>query len=185
MSVTTSFRSAISCAIRVNARSMPVLLRMIEDSGMRDERARVKNKTANLALAAVRWSEIFLHVAPWRPRRVALKVRSDRLVSRWLCALTGFAPLGAMADDPVRERTLKADIVTGLLGLDPLVFENLFALRLEFPVQRGVLQQIAGRRLFGRVVHIRDGMFEFRVKLCRDIPDDNSIFWLWKGLTSP
>ncbi len=73
-----------------------------------------------------------------------------------MAALAGFAPFGAMPDDPIRERTLESDVVSGFLRLNPLVFENLFALRLEFPVQSGVLQQIAGRRLFCRVVHIRD-----------------------------
>ena len=62
-----------------------------------------------------------------------------------------------MADYPVCESSLKTYVVPSFLGFNPLVLENLFALRLEFPVQCGVLQQIAGRRLFGRVVHNKDG----------------------------
>ena len=51
-----------------------------------------------------------------------------------MAALSGFAPFGAMSDNPVCERTFKTDIVPGFLRLDPLVLENLFALRLELPV---------------------------------------------------
>ena len=54
-----------------------------------------------------------------------------------------------MFDDPIRERLLEADVVPGLFGFDPLVFQNLLALCLKFPIERRVLQQIIGRcRLF-------------------------------------
>jgi hypothetical protein len=65
-----------------------------------------------------------------------------------LLSLAGFAPFGAMFDDPVREGTFKADIVPGFLGLDPLVLQNLFALGLELAIKRRVLQQVSSRRIF-------------------------------------
>ena len=60
--------------------------------------------------------------------------------------LSGFAPLGAVLDDPIRERALETNVVTGLLGLDPLVAQDFFAFRLKLAVKRGVLQQITRRR---------------------------------------
>jgi hypothetical protein len=49
--------------------------------------------------------------------------------------LARFAPFGAMFDNPIRQRTFKADIVTSLLGLNPLVAENLFPFRLELTIK--------------------------------------------------
>ena len=47
-----------------------------------------------------------------------------------------------MFDDPIRERALKADVATGFFRLNPFMPENLLALRLKFPVKRGILQQV-------------------------------------------
>jgi hypothetical protein len=55
-------------------------------------------------------------------------------------------PTGAMVNDPVRERVLKADITAGFLGFDPFVPQNFLAFRLKFAVKRRVFQEIAGRR---------------------------------------
>src|SRR5216110_968337 len=44
--------------------------------------------------------------------------------------LPGFAPCGAMLDDPVRQGPLEADVMPGFFRFDPLVFEDLFALSL-------------------------------------------------------
>jgi hypothetical protein len=60
--------------------------------------------------------------------------------------LTGFAPLGPVLDDPIGERAFEADVMPGLLGLDPLVAQDFLAFRLKFAVKRGVLQQIIRRR---------------------------------------
>jgi hypothetical protein len=60
--------------------------------------------------------------------------------------LSGFAPLGAVLDDPIRERALETDVMTGLFGLDPLVAQDFLAFRLKFAVKRGVLKQITRRR---------------------------------------
>jgi hypothetical protein len=60
--------------------------------------------------------------------------------------LSGFAPLGAMLDDPVGERTLETDVVTGLLGLDPFVAQDFLAFRLKLAVKRRVFEQITRRR---------------------------------------
>ncbi len=56
--------------------------------------------------------------------------------------LAVFAPAGAVLDDPVRQRLLETDVAPGLFRLNPLVIEDLFALRLKLAVERGSLQQI-------------------------------------------
>jgi len=60
--------------------------------------------------------------------------------------LSGFAPLGAVLDDPVRERALKPYVVTGLFRFNPLVAQDFLAFRLKLAVKRGVLEQITRRR---------------------------------------
>src|ERR1051325_69134 len=62
--------------------------------------------------------------------------------------LAGFAPLGPVFDNPVRQRPLEPDIVARFFRLNPLVLQNLLALRLKFAVKRRVFQQITGRKLF-------------------------------------
>ena len=54
--------------------------------------------------------------------------------------LPGFPPFRTVFDDPIRQRPLEADIPAGFFGLYPLVLQDLLAFRLEFPVQRGILQ---------------------------------------------
>ena len=49
--------------------------------------------------------------------------------------MTRFAPAGAVLDDPIRERPLKADVVPGLFRFDPLVPEDFLALSLKFAVE--------------------------------------------------
>ena len=66
-----------------------------------------------------------------------------KLMIGWL---TASAPLGAMFDDPVGQRPFEADIMAGFLGLDPFVFEDLFALRLKFAIKRRVSHQIPAIR---------------------------------------
>ena len=53
-----------------------------------------------------------------------------------------------MIDDPIRQRPLEADVMPGLLRLDPFVPEDFLALGLKFAVERRVLQQIVRRRCF-------------------------------------
>ena len=90
------------------------------------------------------------------------------------CHLPALAPLGAVFDDPVRQRSLKANIATGLLGFNPLVLQNLLAFRLEFPVERRVLQQITCRgRLFRFVRHNREYKLLRAQKSNRASPVDN------------
>ena len=57
-----------------------------------------------------------------------------------------------MFDDPIGEGALKANVVPGFFRLNPLVLQNLFALRLKLTVKRGTLQQIVGRKLVSTVV---------------------------------
>lgn len=56
--------------------------------------------------------------------------------------LPAFAPLGTVFNDPIRQGALKADIMAGLFGFNPFVFQNLFTLRLKFAVEGRVLYQI-------------------------------------------
>jgi hypothetical protein len=87
---------------------------------------------------------LFVFIFPLPPRRAALKEVVVWLILRG--DLSGFAPAGAVFDDPVRQSAFKADVVAGLLGLNPLVPENLLTFRLKFAVKRGILQQVACRR---------------------------------------
>jgi hypothetical protein len=66
--------------------------------------------------------------------------------------LAAFTPLGPVLDDPVGQCPFKPDISSGFFGLDPLVFQNLLSLSLEFAVERGILQQIASREVLFRFV---------------------------------
>src|SRR5579885_1386422 len=59
--------------------------------------------------------------------------------------LTGLAPGGTVLDDPIRQRPLKADVVTGLLRFDPFMLQNFLALSQKLAIQRGILQQIVCR----------------------------------------
>jgi hypothetical protein len=61
-------------------------------------------------------------------------------VSSTTGGLTGFAPFRTMLDDPIRQRAFEADIAAGFFGFKPFVFQNLFALRLKFPVKRRILE---------------------------------------------
>ena len=71
-----------------------------------------------------------------------------------------------MPDDPIGQGTLESNIASRFFGLNPLVFENLFTLSLEFPVKRGILKQIIGReRLFRLVRHSRI----HKNVLCREV----------------
>ena len=53
---------------------------------------------------------------------------------RCLLLLPRFPPLGAMLYDPVGERPFEADIVTGFFRFDPLVLQDLLALRLKLAI---------------------------------------------------
>ena len=58
--------------------------------------------------------------------------------------LPAFAPLRAMLDNPIGQSPLKTNVAPGLLRFDPFVFEDLFALGLEFPIERRVFEQVVG-----------------------------------------
>jgi hypothetical protein len=71
--------------------------------------------------------------------------------------LTAAPPPGAVFNNPIGQSAFKPDIVAGLLGLDPLMLQNLFALSLKFPVERRVFEQFTrGRWLFNIVRHNRE-----------------------------
>lgn len=46
-----------------------------------------------------------------------------------------------MFDDPVEQRTFKADVVTGFLTFEPFMTENFFPLSQEFFVERGIFEE--------------------------------------------
>ena len=70
--------------------------------------------------------------------------------------LPALAPLGAVPDNPIGQRSLEPNVATSLLGFNPLVLKNLLTFRLKLPIERRVLQQIACRgRLFRFVKHNR------------------------------
>ena len=50
--------------------------------------------------------------------------------------VAGFAPAGAMIDDPIRKGAFKTDIMTGFFRLDPLVTEDFLTLGLKFLIER-------------------------------------------------
>jgi len=56
--------------------------------------------------------------------------------------LAGFAPGGAMLDDPVRQCPFEANVMSGLFRLDPFVPEDFFPFSLKLAIKRGVLQQV-------------------------------------------
>ena len=63
-----------------------------------------------------------------------------------------------MLNNPIEQRFFEADIGSGFLALDPLVFQNLFALRQELLVKNGVLNElrlIFCRNSIGRSLFIR------------------------------
>lgn len=65
-----------------------------------------------------------------------------KLVGALILGLPRAAPVGAVVHDPVGQGVFEAHVASGFLGLDPFMFQNLLALSLEFPVKRGILQQI-------------------------------------------
>ena len=79
-----------------------------------------------------------IHVAPWRSRWSALKVRLFWLqsVSR---VMTGLPPFRAVFDDPIRQRAFESDVVPRFFGFDPFVTQDLLTFRLELAVQSRVL----------------------------------------------
>src|ERR1022692_3662463 len=126
-----SFRSAISWAFR-----------MTVDSG-------IKKRTNRDGL--VRGMENFFHHSLATSRGRLNGAVWGVLIDIGLPCL---APLGTVFHNPIRQRTLEADVVPGFLGFDPFVFQNLLAFGLKFPIKRRVFQQIAGRgRRFGIVRH--------------------------------
>ncbi|HSH95363.1 MAG TPA: hypothetical protein VK968_14565, partial [Roseimicrobium sp.] len=72
-------------------------------------------------------------------------------------ALAVPTPFAAVLDDPVGKRAFEADVVSRLLGLDPLVTQNLLPLRLELPVEGRVLEKIARLATVCRLIgHVSD-----------------------------
>jgi len=52
-------------------------------------------------------------------------------------------PLGAVLNDPVRQRAFKTDIVTSLFRFNPFVAQNLLSFGLELTIQRRILEKIS------------------------------------------
>ena len=66
--------------------------------------------------------------------------------------LAAGSPGGAMVDDPVQKRFFEADVLPGLLALDPFVAQDLLALGKKFAVKHGIAHEIPrfARRSFLR-----------------------------------
>src|SRR5450631_4461296 len=71
------------------------------------------------------------------------------------------SPAVTIFHNPIAQRLLEADVRSGLLALDPLMFHNLLSLGQELFVENGVLNEL---RLFplrgghlGTVFHINEG----------------------------
>lgn len=58
-------------------------------------------------------------------------------------------PTVPVVPDPIQQRPLKPDIMPHLLGLDPLVTQNLLTLSQKLLVEAGVLHKIVRRPLGG------------------------------------
>jgi len=64
------------------------------------------------------------------------------------------APFGSVLDDPLGQCSLKPEVASELLGLNPLVLASPDWARLRFAVGRGVLRQIIDQMgLFSFVKH--------------------------------
>src|SRR5688572_14881973 len=144
-SSSTSLRSAISCAMRVKARWMAWALRMTLDSAI---------KKANQSPGLVRRYDVCLHRASLATSRGRLKGAIQSLKSILISCLPCLAPLGAVLDNPVRQRPLEADIMPGFFRLNPFVLKDLFAFGLKLAVERRILQHIPRRKVFFVVRHI-------------------------------
>jgi len=66
---------------------------------------------------------------------------------------SSLAPVGAMFHDPIQQSLLKADISSGFLAFDPLMFQNLGTLRQKLLVQDRILNEMRMIRL--RRWHLR------------------------------
>src|SRR5690606_30072480 len=98
--------------------------------------------------------ELFPRRRVWPPKTAGERrvVNEAQPGSPLVRRLAGAPPFRAVIDNPVREGALKADVVTGFLRFDPLVLQDLFTLRLKFPVQGRIPDQISTAldwRIFG------------------------------------
>jgi hypothetical protein len=110
-------------------------------------------------------SQFSLHLPPHRfttaskqaaatgVRRIAPTVcrtvlRSSSVTS---VATAGFSPSRSMADNPIEQRPLKADVVTGFLAFNPFVLQDLFPLGEKLPVQPRLQQHRLQRLAAGEV----------------------------------
>jgi hypothetical protein len=58
--------------------------------------------------------------------------------------LSRSAPLSTVPRDPVDQRSLESDVVTDLLGFQPLMPQDLGFLGLKLPVKSGGCQRVKG-----------------------------------------
>jgi hypothetical protein len=98
----------------------------------------------------VRFDRVF--ILPLAASQGGLKGATFVFVKLTSSCLPSLAPFRTVLDDPVGQRPFKADITAGLFGFNPLVLEDFLPFRLEFPIKRGILQQIVGQRWLFRLV---------------------------------
>jgi hypothetical protein len=56
------------------------------------------------------------------------------------CGLSRLSPFRSVLDNPISEGSFEADIASCLFGLNPLMPQYLLAFRLEFSIERRILQ---------------------------------------------
>src|SRR5262249_33773402 len=55
---------------------------------------------------------------------------------------SSLSPVGPMFQDPIQQRSFKADVFPGFFAFDPLVLQNFCALREEFLVERRLFDEL-------------------------------------------
>src|SRR6266550_3827822 len=152
-SVLDSFRSAISWAIRANARCNAAASRMTVGSGIK--------KSNGFAGRNHSMDGKTIHSFATSLDRLKGSQRgSVALIGGRLVRLAFLAPLGAVFDNPIGQRAFKADVVANFFGLNPLVLENLLPLGLKLAIETGILHKIVCRSI-GSFAHNQVEISEF------------------------
>src|SRR5205814_1946468 len=126
----SGLRSMISCAIRRRARRI----------------AAASITRMDLSEEVFVFFSFMSSFATSRDRLKGGKMKSGGSLHRPPAFFQAFlSPVRTVPNNPIEQRFFEADIGSGFLALDPLVFQNLFALRQELLVKNGVLNEL---RLF-------------------------------------
>src|SRR5207248_10606856 len=123
----SGLRSMISCAIRRSARRI----------------AAASITRMDLSEEVFVFFSFMSSFATSQDRLKGGKMKSGGSLYRAAAFFQAFlSPVGTVPNNPIEQRLLEANIGSGFLALDPLVFQNFFALRQEFFVKNGVLNEL-------------------------------------------